>query len=271
MDRVLRQFPVLLRWVLIAAIGLLIGGCKSQAVIRSTQHFPQGTGFVRYHFDFEGKQTPLWVFIPKNYDPQQKWPAIVFLHGLFEAGKDGDSCLSAGLGPVIAKSPDTWPFITIFPQSDGTWRGEKRRRLVLAAMDFTQANWSIDQDRVILAGLSYGAVGVWQIGAMHPDRFAALVPVASRRLTEPLERLILMPVWAFAFRDDPISSPQSSEQLCQLVSRQGGQVRLTLFNGFGHDCWDRAVSESELIDWMLRQRRSASANRSNATVLTRLE
>ena len=56
-----------------------------------------------------------------------------------------------------------------------------------------------------LAGLSFGALGVWEIGAQHPDRFSALVPVASPGAKEVIDRLVLLPVWAFNFRGDWVS------------------------------------------------------------------
>ena len=73
--------------------------CAAVPVTDPTK-FPAGTGFVRHEFQFEGKPRTLWVFLPRNYSPDRKFPAIVFLHGLFEAG-DGEACLTGGLGPVI--------------------------------------------------------------------------------------------------------------------------------------------------------------------------
>src|SRR3954467_6111570 len=172
-------------------------GCRSDSVAQSTRDFAPGRGFVQCQMTFEGKPRPLWVFLPNDYSPDQKFPAIVFLHGLFESGNGDAGCLKGGLGPVIAEHPESWPFVTIFPQSTGTWRGEDRDRLVIASLDYAQHAFSINPNRVILAGLSYGALGTWQIGANHPDRFAALVPVSGHRATELAERLVLLPVWAF--------------------------------------------------------------------------
>jgi predicted peptidase len=243
----------LLAVVILAVFGANLG-CKGVQVARSTQAFPADTGFVRREFYFDGKPQTLWVFLPKSYTPGIKFPTIVFLHGLFEAG-DGTAALSGGLGPVIAEHPDTWPFITLFPQSTGTWRGEVRERLAIAALDFAQQQYSIDSDRVVLAGLSYGALGTWQIGAKHPDRFAALVPVSGHSATDLVQRLALLPVWAFDMRDDPIVKAQNSEDMVSEIKKRGGIARLTEFLGVGHDCWDQAVHQSDLVDWMLKQRR----------------
>ena len=235
----------------------LLIGCRASGsqIAKSTKHFPRGTGFVVHEIRFDGKPRPVWVFIPKNYQRTNSYPTIVFLHGLFEAGNGNDSCLSAGLGPVIAKSPEDWPFITVFPQSNGTWRGEDRQRLVIAGLDAVEEKLSVDRDRVILAGLSYGGLGVWEIGANNLDRFSALVPIASPRAIELAPRLSVLPVWAFNFRADLVIPSSGAEQMCRQIIAHGGSARQTKFAGIGHDCWDLAVAESNLVDWMLTQRR----------------
>lgn len=237
---------------------ILSGGCRGAAVAKSTRAFPTGTGFLKHQITVDGRRHTVFVFVPKNYRADTKYPAILFLHGLFEAG-NGSNCLSGGLGPVIAKRPENWPFITVFPQSSGTWRGEHRDRLAMAALDFARRNWSIDEDRVILAGLSFGGLGTWQIGARHRDRFAALVPVSGHRSSDMIEQLVMLPVWAFTFAADPWVSSDSSEEMCSEIKKRGGFALLTEFRGAGHDAWDKAVNESQLVAWMLNQRRLPGA------------
>lgn len=244
---------ILLSWLLL----IVGGGCQGAMVASSTDQFPDRTGFLQRELVVDGQSHVVWVFVPKNYRPNYRYPAVLFLHGLFEAG-DGsnrDKVLSAGLGPVIGGDPDNWPFITIFPQSTGTWQGEDRERLALASLDYAQSQWSIDPDRVILAGLSYGALGVWEIGARHPDRFAALVPVSGHKATEWVDRLIYVPVWAFSAKDDGFVPSSGAEEMCREINEKGGWARLTEFYGGDHDCWELAVRESNLINWMLLQHR----------------
>lgn len=237
------------------ALMLLAAGCQGSGVAHSTEHFPLHTGFVQSEVMVDGEARTVWVFVPRNYQAGRRFPAILFLHGLFEKGNGGTRVLSAGLGPVIAQDPDNWPFITIFPQSPGNWQGPERERLALASLEHAQRHWWIDPDRVILAGLSYGGLGVWEIGARHPDRFAALVPVSGHSAPEEVNRLLMLPVWAFTSRDDPWVKAANSEQMVRAIDSSGGNARLTEFYGGEHDCWDLAVNDSELVQWMLQQRR----------------
>lgn len=245
---------VLLMW---ASAGCIT--TRSSGVATSTAAFPKGTGFIRHSVTVDGKPHVVWLFVPRNYKPTKSYPAIVFLHGLFESGATGERCLSAGLGPVIAKSPQDWPFITIFPQSTGTWRGDMRDRLVMRALDDAQARWSIDRNRVILAGLSFGGLGTWEIGARHPERFAALVPISGIRAADQVSRLTGVPVWAFSYSNDIWVDSSNSEYMCEQIRRRGGKARITEFAGIGHDGWGRAIHDSDLVKWMLAQKRSAPA------------
>jgi poly(3-hydroxybutyrate) depolymerase len=239
---------------LLLAATLLAGGCQSgSAVVATTEAFPQGTGFVPGSVTVDGDVRPVWVFVPRNYHPSKKYPAILFLHGLWEKGNGGANVLSAGLGPVIAEDPQRWPFITIFPQSTGNWKGPEREKLAMTALDYAKQRWSIDDDRVILAGLSFG---VWEIGAKNADKFAALVPVSGHSAPEVVGRLLMTPIWAFASRGDPFVRADNSLLMCQAIDDRGGKARLTEFDGGDHDPWDMVVTETELVSWMLRQRRS---------------
>lgn len=244
---------------------LFTTGCQSGAkIVESTKKYQGKTGFVERKVVVDGFTHPFWVFIPPNYDPNNLYPAILFLHGLFEQGSGNPNVLSGGLGPVIARHPEHWPFITIFPQSTGSWKGDDRDHLAMAALKDAERDLAIDPDRVILAGLSFGGQGVWEIGVKNPDRFAALVPVSGPSTTQPVDRLTSTPVWAFASKDDIIVPASNSEQMCESIQSHGGRARLTEFEGGEHDCWVQAVDQSDLVTWMLRQARNPMASASAA-------
>ena len=234
-------------------------GCHSESgatVAHSTHLFPQKTGFIERHVTVDGSARTVWVFLPPDYNPNRLYPAILFLHGLFEEGNGGTNVLSAGLGPVIARNPSAWPFITIFPQSSGTWQGEDREKLAMAALKDAQKNYPIDPDRIILAGLSYGGLGVWEIGTKDRSHFAALVPVSGFATTQPSDRLASIPVWAFASKQDPFVTCDNSEKMCQFIDAHGGHAHLTEFDSDQHDCWLMAVDKSDVVNWMLNQARN---------------
>jgi hypothetical protein len=64
---------------------LLSFGCQGgQKVAGSTKAFPEKTGFVERQIKVDGQTKTVWVFLPDDYTPKRLYPAILFLHGLFE-------------------------------------------------------------------------------------------------------------------------------------------------------------------------------------------
>src|SRR5262245_39802752 len=99
--RARRAFVVCITAISLAFLALLTG-CQGSMVAGSTAEFPEQTGFVQRKITVEGQEHTVWAFVPKNYRAGFRYPAVLFLHGLFEAGNGGDNVLAAGLGPVIA-------------------------------------------------------------------------------------------------------------------------------------------------------------------------
>src|SRR5205085_12098941 len=84
-------------------------------------------------------------------------------------------------GPAIKKQEKTFPFITIFPQSQKrTWQaGTPDADRALAILDEVQKEFKVDEKRVYLTGLSMGGYGTWSLAAKYPERWAAIAPVCG--------------------------------------------------------------------------------------------
>jgi predicted peptidase len=44
-----------------------------------------------------------------------------------------------------------------------------------------------------------------------------------------------------------------STRMVDEINRCGGIARVTIYPGVGHDSWEKAYTDPELIDWMLAQ------------------
>lgn len=234
-------------------------GCGNAGGVmkRANAGLPQDRGFLVRSIDENGSPRRYSVYIPRHYTPSKKWPALVFLHGIGEGGNDGTKMLGVGLAPAILERTDDFPFIAIFPQTTGDWKGEAKARRVLAVLDDVQRDYAIDPDRVILTGLSTGGYGTWAIGADHKDRFAALVPMCAYAATDRAQKLADMPIWCFHNAGDWAVGSGNSRKMIDRIRRAGGNPKYTQYSGFSHDCWTKAYRDGDLYAWMLRQRRGA--------------
>jgi predicted peptidase len=239
---------------------LTLTGCnRAGSVYSSTASFAPNTGFLDKTLTLNDTTHKYVIFVPKSYQPGQRHPTIIFLHGVLEAGSDGRKNVGKGLGPFIARDPDHWPFVTLFPQSSGDWQGDDRARLVLAALDDAVRSHGADPDRVILTGLSNGGQGAWIIGARHRERFAALVPMCGHTAYDAVPDLKSIPIWCFHNDLDMLVGCGGSREMCKRINEAGGNAKLTTYGGLAgdlnHNVWDRAYKEPELVPWMLKQRR----------------
>jgi enterochelin esterase-like enzyme len=129
------------------------------------------------------------VYVPPDYDASKSWPLMIVLHG-------GSSNGNLFLGVVLGNNMDwktydahlwdrydpKWspPFIVAAPDGYGQvlwrWMGEQD---VLDVIDDIARNYNVDQDRVVLSGLSNGGVGAYAIGSRHAWRFSTVQAMAG--------------------------------------------------------------------------------------------
>jgi predicted peptidase len=243
----------------LALLTLLFTGCGSLDMRSANASAPQGTGFSVQHITIDGETRNYGLFVPHNYKPATPTPAIVFLHGVLQAGSDGRSQMGQGLGPNIARDPARFPCFAIFPQSGGDWTGDARDRLCIAVLDDVAAHYAIDPGRIVLTGLSNGGYGTWHIGANHTDRFAALVPVSGNADYDAVPRLTRIPIWCFHNSGDFLIGSGNSREMVKRINAAGGHARYTQFDAVGHECWNQVYGDPKVIDWMLAQRAGGGA------------
>jgi predicted peptidase len=200
------------------------------------------------------------LFLPADYEPEsgKRWPLIFFLHGAGERGSD--VWLVAKHGPPKIDTTETnFPFIVISPQCpDGKiWSDD----LLLALLDNVETNYAVDTHRVYLTGLSMGGFGTWSLGLSHPERFAAIAPIAGGgNFIAPYgvdkSELQSLPIWAFHGGKDPVVPVEETERMVNLMKKIGvKEVKFTLYPDAQHDCWTETYTNQELFAWFLKHSR----------------
>jgi predicted peptidase len=219
------------------------------------------------------------VWLPAHYTKLHRWPVILFLHGSGERGDDNLRQISLGLGPALERFGQRYKAVVVFPQCryGEEWYGEQEQQ-ALAALDQTIREFHGDPKRVYLTGVSMGGEGAWYM-ARHRRRFAAIVPVCGevvRQSDDPFptdpppdiariagakdpyatlaQTIGNRPVWAFHGADDDVIPPTESRRMIAALRAIGNNARYTEVQGAGHDVWDVAYANPDLVRWMLAQR-----------------
>lgn len=238
---------------MLVAIVLFVAGCGSNPANVVNEGLPEGRGFLKSTYtDARGQERRFTVYVPANYDASKPWPAIVFLHGVGEGGSDGVKNTTVGLGPAIARDPDRFPFIVIFPQSGGTWDDDHEHEMVIAALNTAKTRYNIDDKRVVITGLSTGGLGTWLVAAKYADRFAAVAPMCAYYADDAIAPLARsgLPIWAFHNSGDPFVGAGGSRKMVDRINAAGGNAKVTIYNALGHDCWNAAYNDPQFIAWL---------------------
>jgi predicted peptidase len=214
-------------------------------------------GFLtRVHHDPDGKEAKYVLFVPHDYTGEKPYPLILFLHGLGESGTDGKKQVEVGLGTAIRREAKTFPFITIFPQSQKrSWRAgspdAERALRILAEVD---KQYRVDPKRTYLTGLSMGGYGTWSLALADPQRWAAIVPICGGGDPKQAAKIKDIPCWCFHGGADPTVNVERSRSMIQALKAAGGDPKYTEFAGVKHNSWDKAYATPDLFTWLAQQK-----------------
>jgi predicted peptidase len=193
-------------------------------------------------------------WFPSDYKTHkdQKFPLLIFLHGSGERGIEIDKVKAWGPPSFVENRPD-FPFIVISPQCpEGQWWNIEDLDLLLTRL---LRKLRVDPDRVYLTGLSMGGFGTWQWATTYPSRFAAIAPVCGGGDIQLADEIKNIPVWAFHGQDDPVVPVKRATEMVDAVNESGGNAKLTIYPGVGHDSWRNAYADAELYTWFLSHKR----------------
>ena len=198
---------------------------------------------------------PYLVDLPAGYDadPGKRWPLILYLHGGAEKGNDLRLVRESGLAASIAGGRRI-PAVVISPQCP--WYEYWSTQVLSQLLDDVSAKYHIDPDRIYVTGASMGGDATWDLALAHPERFAALVPIAGESDPADAARIKDIPTWAFQGEDDVVVPPKGITDMVNAMRQAGGHPHLTLFPHVGHDSWDKAYAMDALYTWLLAQKRA---------------
>jgi predicted peptidase len=245
------------------------------------------TGFLDRTVTVANTKYKYQVFVPDNWTPKKKWPVILFLHGAGERGSDGLLQTEVGLPRAIRENRSRFRTVVVIPQClpDHWWTTPEMEEMALAALAAATKEFNGDATRTYLTGLSMGGFGSWYLAARYPRKFAAVVPICggiavSERLrqlhpdltknsytddpknyAEVAQKIGKTPVWIFHGGADDTVPVEGSRKLNDALQAAGGDVHYTEYPGVGHNSWDKAYAEPELVTWMLSKTLSGKARK----------
>jgi predicted peptidase len=208
---------------------------------------------------FEGDKgsLPYRLLKPEGYNSKTKYPLLIFLHGAGERGKDNKAQLVHGV--VNFASPANrkkYPCFLIAPQcpTGQFWSG-RNTQMVLDLIAALRKEFSIDEKRIYLTGLSMGGYGTWSLLAQKPELFAAGIPICGGGAETDAPTLAKIPIWAFHGDKDTAVKVERSRTMIEAIKKAGGKPKYTEYPGVGHDSWTVTYKNPEVMKWLFAQKK----------------
>jgi len=203
---------------------------------------------------------PYLQYLPKRYkaeDKVTKWPLMIFLHGRGESNGPLDIVSMWG-PPKKAKNGDKLPFILISPQcpKEDRWASDTQMERILKLITQIKKEFPIDDNQIILTGLSMGGFGSWELAAREPDMFAAVMPICGGGKPENATKLKDVNIWAYHGTEDSVVPYKFSVDMVEAIKKAGGKkIKLTSVKGAGHNSWSAAYEDRKVWKWFAEQKK----------------
>jgi len=214
---------------------------------------------------YQGEAIKYRLHTPKNIRAGRKYPLIVHLHGIGEAGANNTSSLVHlhSILPVLIgpEREDFFMLVTQCPADTLGWNFRSTQDgtldVLMAVMEHVIAEYPIDKKRITTTGVSSGGWGVWLLLTRYPDLFAGAVPTAvgAPNQFKQLALLKRTPVWAIINKGNV--NPESLQMAMRTINNSGGSMALTEANASGHNAWRPAMEDYACFRWLLAQKRGS--------------
>ncbi|MCA8996263.1 MAG: prolyl oligopeptidase family serine peptidase, partial [Planctomycetaceae bacterium] len=181
------------------------------------------------------------LYLPKNYEDQEQWPLLLFLHGSGERGDDLELVKKHGPPKLIASGMD-FPFIVVSPQCPQDRRWEPIE--LVALLDNLSARYKVDTDRIYVTGLSMGGFGTWELASFAPNKLAAVAPICGGGEKYWVKAYAHLPVWVFHGAKDTAVPLERSQVLVDELKKLGADPKFTIYPDAAHDSWTESYAKS---------------------------
>jgi predicted peptidase len=226
---------------------------------------------------------PYRILLPRDYDSSKKYPLVLFLHGKGERGNDNMKQLTWGSRLFVQGNiRRRYPAIVVFPQcsENGYWSNVKRTTDKKSGKDIFEfrpdgeptrdmdmlmslhkellSTYPVDSSRLYVMGLSMGGMGTFEIVRRLPTTFAEAIPIAGGADTTTAKIIKNTAFWIFHGANDDVVPTHFSEDMVKAL--QGfystAAMQYTVYSGTGHNSWEKAFADPELMPWLFSHRRT---------------
>jgi predicted peptidase len=213
---------------------------------------------------------PYRLFVPLGYEATRKYPLLLWLHGTDGRGNDNvrqlthENQLAAHFW-ISEEVQLKFPMFVLAPQcpTGQDWaepefnQPSKWLTLAMDALAKVQKDFSIDPDRVYVAGQSMGGLAVWSLLQNYRGKWAAAIIMSAYDTFSDIPAIGEVPLWVFQGDDDESVPVTMVRSMMAQLKKAHAKVRYTEYHRMNREVWNKAFAEPDLLPWLSAQKRGA--------------
>lgn len=172
------------------------------------------------------------LYIPKNYNPNKKYPLVVFMHDAGTVSPETKATLSQGLGAIAWASPEwqeKYPSFVLAPQYDTVIVNDKYEYgpeldRTIHLIESLSKQYSIDTKRIYNTGQSMGGMANISLDSRYTDFFAASYIIGSKWDVNVTAPLATQNIWFVVSENDPGAKP-SIDAISNNLENHGASIK----------------------------------------------
>ncbi len=202
---------------------------------------------------------PYRYYLPANYNANEKYPVIVYLHAETRTGSDNEGQLYNAqymFNELLNEENITkYPAILVAPQcgDSDTWTSDNAAFAVKGIVNELTNKFSVNTDKVYLAGYSMGANGCYSIAAANSGMFAAIMPAGGECDTVTAQKLAAENTAAMVFHgsaDESVTADKARGIVSVMVAGGASNAQYCEFYGEGHNVQELAAKADGIYEWL---------------------
>lgn len=194
---------------------------------------------------YTGQTLPYNIYLPEDYNPDEKYPLVLFIHDAGVASGPVTQTLYQGNGATSWAEPEAqarnkcivvapeYPVVTV----DDNWNYSHHLDTTVELLKDLQTRYPIDPERIYTTGQSMGCMSSIVLMLKEPDLFAGALLVAGKwnpALMGPLDK---QNIWIISCEGDASSNTLQGEAV-ELWRSQGSTVT--------EATWDMTLPQEKL-------------------------
>ena len=137
---------------------------QSPGLLRLSNKAPDG---IEHHYA---------VTIPDGYDPSKRYPVRIQLHGGVMNRRTNEPPQNAGgIGALASDEPQI--YLVPFAWDAAPWWSDDQLRNLRVALDAVKRRFNVDENRVVLSGVSDGGTGAYYVSMRDTTPYASFLPL----------------------------------------------------------------------------------------------